>query len=571
MPEEGDERLDQKARMNSSHPAAKHTTLAGFVALVVLTGIAYFPALRGGFIWDDDDYITKNQTLRNVHGLGRIWFEFGATRQYYPLVYTSFWIENHLWGLQPAGYHVVNVLLHGTGAGLLWLILRRLAVPAAFIAAAAWALHPVNVESVAWVTERKNVLSGVFYFASGLEFLRWARIGSAKQDSPGSSQTYAAAIALFICALLSKSVTCTLPVALLIIFWWKRGRLTRRDLLAIAPFFSLGLVLGLTTARLENTNVGAGGPEWHRPYLLRLITAGQAFWFYLGKIVWPHPLIFVYPKWRIDPSAGLGFVALIGAIVLFAILWASRQRIGRGPAAAMLFYLATIAPALGFFNIYYAIRYSPVADHFAYLAIIGPITLVIAIIAGGIRAATVRERRATLGAAIGLPCLVTLGLLTWQQGLIYTNLESLWTDTVQKNPEAGIAQHGLGNIAQKRGQYAEAQERYERAITTEPPDSRTFFNLGTVLQNQGKLDEAQARYEEALRLEPDYAKCLVNYGALLVKKGRIDDAILAFAKAIRAQPGYILAHENLAKALDQAGRHEQAAAEYREVERLRRK
>lgn len=535
-----------------------------FLGLITLVGVAYRPALRGDFIWDDDDYIIKNQTLRDVHGLGQIWFELGATRQYYPLVYTSFWIENHLWGLRPSGFHVVNVLLHGLGTGLLWLTLRRLAVPGAFVAAAAWALHPINVESVAWITERKNVLSGVFYFAAALAFLRWAGVSSDERVSPRSPGAYAAAIALFVCALLSKSVTCTLPVALLVVLWWKKGRLTRSDWLAITPFVTLGLILGLTTAWLENTNVGAGGPEWHRPFPVRLITVGHAFWFYLGKIIWPHPLIFVYPKWRIDPGVVTSYIALLSAVVSFVVLWAFRKKVGRSPLAAMLYYFVTIAPALGFFNIYYAIRYSPVADHFVYLAAVGPIVLAVALADRWI------SRNSQLAArSIGAIVLLVLAALTWQQCRAYENLETLWTDTAAKNPEAGIAQHGLGNIAQKRGRYADAQQRYERAISTEPPDSKTYFNLGTVLQNQGKLDDAEHRYEEALRLEPDYAKCLVNYGSLLIKKGRTEDAILAFAKAVRAQPGYILAHENLAKALDQAGRHEQAAVEYREIKRIR--
>src|ERR1043166_7190485 len=208
----------------TSHPR-RHIYFC-VLALLALTLVAYLPALRGDFVWDDDDYVTKNETLRDIHGLGRIWFEFGATRQYYPVVYSSFWIENHLWGLRPIGYHVVNVLLHGIGSGLLWLILRRLAVPGAFLAASVFALHPINVESVAWITERKNVLSGVFYFASVLAFLRWwGPTDLVKRSANG----YAWGIALFVCALLSKSVTCTLPAALLIVLWWKRGRITRSE------------------------------------------------------------------------------------------------------------------------------------------------------------------------------------------------------------------------------------------------------------------------------------------------------------------------------------------------------
>jgi hypothetical protein len=188
------------------------------VALVALTLIAYYPAIRGGFIWDDDRYVTDNALLRSVDGLGKIWFKPGATIQYYPLVFTTFWIERHLWGLAPAGYHVVNVVLHAASAFLVYLIMRGLAVRGAVVVALLFALHPVHVESVAWITERKNVLSGLFYLAAAFVYLR-ANGWLTSADARPSPRAYAATLALFACALLSKTVTATLPAALLLVIW----------------------------------------------------------------------------------------------------------------------------------------------------------------------------------------------------------------------------------------------------------------------------------------------------------------------------------------------------------------
>lgn len=547
------------AESRASPPAATGFPLwLGAALLFVVTFIAYAPSLRGDFLWDDDDYVTNNPTLNDAHGLYRIWFEFGATRQYYPLVYTTFWLEKHVWGLNPIGFHVVNVLLHAAGAMLLWRVLMTLKIPGALLAALLFALHPLHVESVAWITERKNVLSGLFYFAAGLAYLRI-------DDVRSSGRRYAAAMALFLCALLSKSVTCTLPAALLLVLWWRHGHISRRDVVRLAPFFALGVALGLITAWMENTHVGAGGPEWDRSMAVRFVTAGRAFWYYLEKLLWPNPLIFVYPKWSIDTAAALQFLYPLSVLCLVAAFFALRRRIGRGPITAVLLYAGTILPALGFFNVYYAIRYSPVADHFAYLASVGPIVLV----AAGLMRFMNRQAQGSRAALIpgGVICIV-LASITWRQCGIYQNLETLWVDTIQKNPDAGIAHLNLGSFRLKQGRNAEAVSLFKRSIELEPPKAIAHFNLGTALLNENRVDEAIVNFRAALALQADYPKCLANLGNAYLTKGRAADAVAPLMRAIELKPDYALAHQNLATAFEQLGRIVDAERHYRDAARL---
>ena len=311
--------------------------------LVGLTAGAYIPAMSGGFIWDDDDYVQDNLTLRSLEGLGQIWFQPGATRQYYPLVHTTYWLEYRLWGLDPTGYHVVNVILHALSAVLVWRLLIRLKVSGAWAAAALFALHPVHVESVAWITERKNALSGAFYLGAAWAYLRY--------EEAHSPRLYWAALFLFAAALLSKTVTCTLPAALLLVLWWKGQTPMRRTAVALVPFFALGAAMSGMTVWMEKHSVGAWGPEWDLSLVERGLIAGRALWFYAAKLLVPLNLTFIYPRWAIDATAVWQYLYPIGALGVGALLWAFRERLGRGPLTGVLFFAGTLTPALGFFQL----------------------------------------------------------------------------------------------------------------------------------------------------------------------------------------------------------------------------
>ena len=549
----------------AAHPETRSSTrgvrLGLSLLLVVLTLLAYAPAMQGGFVWDDDDYVTENANLKSLAGLQRIWFELGAVPQYYPLVHTSFWVEYHLWGLRPLGFHLTNVLLHALNGLLLWELLRRLKVPGAWAAAALFVLHPIQVESVAWVTERKNVLSGTFYLLAALIYLGGRDDDEARDAAPGHVR-YAATVLLFLCALLSKSVTATLPAAFAVVLWFRRGRLARRDVVQLAAMIPLGVAAGALTSWMERFIVGAAGPEWALSPFDRLIVAGRAFWFYLGKLAWPHPLTFIYPRWDLAGASPAMLLVPAAALALLSALWFARGRIGRGPLTAALLFAGTLAPALGFVNVY-PMRFSFVADHFAYLAVIGPLALVAAAVVTGLR----RSKLLTPTLAFGLGALVIgiLGALTWQRGFAYADEETLWRDTLRKNPSSFIANGNLGGILLQRGALEPAAALFQTALRAKPDFPEGLDNLGIVRQRQGKLDEAAALFGEALKWNPKFANAHNNLGILLAQQGNASEALDHFVKAVGIRPSFAKAHQNLGLTLEGLGRTSDAVEEYGET------
>jgi protein O-mannosyl-transferase len=527
---------------------------AGAALIILLTVAAYLPALRGGFIWDDDSYVTENPTLRSLGGLEAVWLKPGATYQYYPLVFTSFWVEHHLWGLQPFGYHLVNILLHAVNAVLLWRVLRRLEIAGAWWVAAIFALHPVAVESVAWVTERKNTLSGLFYLLAALAWLRFRPLTARETNRAPDWRFYWLASGLFVCALLSKTVTCSLPAVLVLLIWWKRGRLEKRDSLALAPWFVLGAASGFMTRWMEQRLV-RGGAEWDLSFVQRCLLAGRALWFYAGKLCWPRHLTFIYPRWEIDTAAAWQYSFPLAAVVVLVTLWFLRIRLGKGPLVAVLFFGVTLAPALGFFNVY-PFRYSYVADHFQYLASIGLIALAVSAGAAVFRQAGQRGRElAVLSAAIFL---LLLGTATWGQAHAYHDLETLWRDTLAKNPNAWLAQNNLGTVLRQAGKSEEAIGHFAQAVRIKPDLAEAHYNLGVTLAQLNKTPEAIGHYEQALQLKPDFAEAHYNLGVALALSGRGPEAMVHWEQALRINPDYAEAHFNLGLALAQMGRTPEA-------------
>ena len=476
---------------DQTSPRAK--TLLGMAGIVLLVCIVYLPVVNCGFVWDDDPNVTGNSNLLSWHGLSQTWTNPIANQQYYPLTHTSFWIEYHLWELEPLGYHIDNVLLHALGAVLLWFILQQLSLPGAWLAAAVWAIHPINVESVAWVTERKNTLSGVFYFSALLAYLRYAGIGDVKRA--GSLKVYALALMMFACALLSKTATAMLPVVVLIVLWWKKDRLTRRQVLSAAPFFAMSFAMGLVTTWRESKAINAGGAHWTLPFAGKLIEAGESIAFYAGKLLCPTRMVYIYPRWRIDPGDVRQYVYPLMAVALPVILWTLRKKIGKAPVASILYFEVTLLPAIGFINQYFT-RYSYVQDHFQYLAGIG----VIALAAGLLT--TLLRRAGRLGIAMQAIVLVTLAVLSVQQIPKYHDEETLWLDTVAKNPSAYIALSNLGRIAYYRGDSEEATSYFIRAMKADPSQAEPHCNLGVSLFDRGNREEAFKEFRKAAQLDP---------------------------------------------------------------------
>lgn len=536
-------------------PSRRTALLAAL--LLAIVAVTYLPVLHAGFIWDDDEYVVENVNLRDTDGLVRIWTRPQSSPQYYPLVFTSFWIERQLFGLDARVSHVVNVLLHALNAGLLWILLRRLSVTAAFVIALVFAVHPVHLESVAWITERKNVLSTAFYLASALSYLAFLDVAS---DAVRARRWrwYAVSVACFACALLSKTVTATLPAALLLVIWWKRGRITRADLWPLAPMFVLGVGAGALTAWLEVHHVGAQGAEWALTPVARLLLAGRILVFYVGKLLWPTPLLFIYPRWEIDPAAPLQHVPLALVVLTIGLLWLARHRIGRGALAGVLFFAGTLVPALGFFDVY-PMRYSFVADHFQYVASIG----VIAVVVAGMAWLLGRAGMGRAGVPLAALAIVLLIAVARVEVRKYEGLETLWRDTAARNPEAWIAHNNLGNLLVKEGRYAEARAFFERAIALKPDLAEAHNNLGTAWLRDGNAERALALHRQALEIDPTYAEAHHNVAIDLSALGRHREARDAAEKAIAIDPSNAAAHFTLADALTALGERERAATHYR--------
>lgn len=522
------------------------------VLLIVAVFSAYLPVGKAGFIWDDDAHVTKPE-LQSVEGLARIWVEPGASQQYYPVVHSVFWLEHRVLGDDPLGYHVINVWLHALCAVLLFGVLRRLDVPGAWLAAVIFALHPVQVESVAWVAELKNTLSGVFYLSAAWFYLEY--------DEKRTLRTYVLALILFLLGLLSKSVIATLPAALLVVFWWKRGRLSmRRDVRPLTPFFLTGLGSGLFTCWIEHRFIGASGAEFGLLPLERGLIAGRAIWFYLWKLAWPLNLSFIYPRWQVSQTEWWQYVFPATVLVLLAVLaWRTRRGGARGPTAALFFFVGTLFPALGFVNVY-PFRYAFVADHFQYLACIGPITLV----AAGLVAVTDRWRKS--GWLVCVALVSVLAVLTWRQSRMYEGMRTLWETTIRRNPECWMAYSNLSVLALEEGRVDEAIYDAKKALALNPRGYReAYVNLGNALFQKGEPAAAQEAYEKALKIEPSFALAWNNLGNVLLGTGRIAESIGAFENAIKLRPGFVEAHSNLGNALLQTGDAGQAIVQFKKA------
>ncbi|MFT3868887.1 MAG: tetratricopeptide repeat protein [Nibricoccus sp.] len=585
--------------------------LLGLV-LVAMVVLAYQPAWTAGFIWDDDDYVTNNPLLSAPDGLWRIWFSTDSPSQYFPLTYSSFRLQYSLWALNPAGYHWVNILLHAVNALLVWRLLARLSLPGAWFGAAVFALHPLQVESVAWITELKNVQSLFFFLLALLAWLEWA-------ERPKPWRWYALALLFHALALLSKTTACTLPAALVLILWLKHKPIDLRRWLQLAPFVLLSLAMGLLTVWWERHHQGTGAVAFSYNALDRLLIASRSLCFYLGKFLWPVDLTFSYPLWKIDAASLLAYVWLILLLALTAVLFLLRKQFGRGPGTALVWFAAMLSPLLGFIMLY-TFKYTFVADHYVYVALLGPAAL----LAAGLHSLRLPALRLGLSAVILLACAAA----TFRQSHMYKDLRSLWQTTIEKNPRSFMGHNNLGaiflqqgNIDQaivhfrtaleilpnhgnahgnlahallQKGQSEEALAHFRRAIEIEPNEPKAHADLAHGLLRLGRLDEATASAQRALELNSDFAEAhyhlglilfqkqqlsdallhltiaatlrpqniefLNNLGWTLLQDGQIDAAIERFTTVIHLQPALIHAHANLALAYHQQGREQEAIA-----------
>jgi len=538
--------------------------------LLLVVMLAYAPALQGGFLWDDDTYISNEFHLRTWQGLWQIWFVPGATEQYYPLTFTVFWLEYHLWGLNTVGYHVVTALLHGIAAVLLWQVLARLRVRGALLAGAIFALHPVNVMSVAWMTELKNTLSGCLALGAGWAYIRFADLG-VYEKPPGQVGTqakkplwnwYVLALVFFALAMLAKTSVSFLPVTLLLILWWKKNQMTGRDVLYLLPMAGISVGMGVLTIYVEQHSGGATGSDFHLGFIERVLVSGRSFWFYLGKLLFPYDLTFIYPRWHIDAGAWWQYVYPLATMVLLMGLWMARGRIGKGAwVAFMHFYMTTSMLIL--IVVLYMMRYSFVSDHWQYLGSMGMCGLFAAGLTTGWERLGLGGKSWGVGLSLGL--LAGLGLLTWRQCGMYSNLETLYRTTIERNPACWLAYNNLGLALEQKGQMDNAIAQFQKTLEIRPDFTEAHNNLGNVLSQEGHMDEAMAQYHRALEIDPNNAEAHNDLGNALVQKGQVDEAIAQYQKALKIRANYAEAHNDLGNALVQKEQMEEAIGQYQKA------
>jgi len=595
--------------------------------LILFVILAYTPTWHAGFIWDDDIILTYNPCIVGPFGLKEIWTT--AAADICPLVLTTFWVEHELWGLAPLPYHLVNIVMHGACAILLWRVLCSLGVPGAWLGAALWALHPVMVESVAWITEMKNTESGLFFLLSILFFVKWlkteepneeqaddgvtpdvGRVASPRRPPltggseirPYRARVFAYMLSLLFAALAmaSKSSTVILPVVLCLCAWWIEGRWQWRNVARVAPMLLMSVAAGAVSIWTQGLQLAtaAGDPQWVRPWPQRLAAAGDAVWFYLGKLLWPDPLITIYPRWQIDASQWVSYLPLLAVILLFFILWLKLRSGVAGSRAcffALAYFLTALLPVLGLID-NSIFRYSLVFDHLQYLASIGPLALAGAGLTrvwdlllspqcwpkgigvwaygrirlrqgfvGQVGVGAGTSKNLWLQPAFCAGLLLILGLLTWQRTRIYESTETFWSDTLAKNPNSWVGHNNLGFALFQKGHADEAISHFQKALEVNPNYKDAHNNLANALLQKRRLDEAICEYQKTLEIEPSYAAGHFNLGVALSQKGQVDAAIFQYQKAIEINPNFLGAYTNLGNTLFQRGDFDEAITQYQKA------
>jgi protein O-mannosyl-transferase len=610
-------------------------TLAGILVIVLATTIAYWPCRHGEFLWDGTLLITENQLVKASDGLYRIWFTTESI-DYWPVTNSMFWLEWHLWGDNTTGYHAVNLTLQIASSLLIWLILKRLSVPGAFLAALLYAMHPVNIEGVAWIAQLKNCLSLFFFLLSLICYLKADRGLTAERSSeslltnvatlqPLSVLWYWISVAMFVLAMLSKGSVAMLPVMLLLIIWWRRSKITRIDLTRTAPFFLVAIVLTLVNIWFQTHGTGEislatfmltmlskgsvavlpigflliawfrrgrivrvdliytvlcflvaaiiltllniwvpvhGSNEIIRfvTPLQRLLGAGAVPWFYLYKALLPINLSFVYPQWYVHPDNILWWLPLCASIAITVLLFWQRNRpLIRPLFVAWLFFCVALLPVMGLSDVYF-MKFSLVADHYQYIAMIAVLTLV--------AAALSYLKPKPLAIGVGVFLAGTCGALAFQQTYKYVDGDTLYQSILAKNPNCWLAYNNQGVLLLKAGHVDEAIASYEKALAMDANMIEAQNNLGAALAKKGDYQGAIEHYNQALTIKPNYADAHGNLGLALAQIGNQASALDELQTAFMLNPNLPNISFNLALQLKQMGRNQEALKQYQQTVRM---
>jgi Flp pilus assembly protein TadD len=513
--------------------------------IIVLAGLWTFaPALRGQFLWDDVPLVAGNVSLRSIEGLGQIWFA-PPRSDYWPLTWTLLWFEYQLWGNDPFPYHLTCLALHLTSALLIWRLLARLGLRWGWLGGLLFAVHPLAAESVAWISEIKNTLSLPFFLLACDAWL------DADEGKPKGTLR---SVLFYLAAMLAKTSTVALPVMLALYCWWKRGTVTRGEMVRLVPYIVIAVLLGIVTIHFQNNHVANDRVEAGDAGT-RLARAGSAIVFYATRFVAPVGFMPVYPKPSFPPLVALDFLPLAGVLAVLAAVWTQRRGWGRHALFGVGFFLLTLAPVVGLVKMQF-MRVSWVSDHLAYLPMIGLIGLTVATVER--LAARLAPPARKAGAVLGV---IVLGALAWESrqiAAVFVNADTLWTYALARNPDASPAAENLGTILMRHGQVPEAMDYFRQAIQSDPDNSEAHVNLGTALLRTGHAEEAEQQYRRAIEANPDYANAHNALAVLCMQTGRFPEAFAEYDVALRIDPTFADAHHNLASLLLYTGRTDEA-------------
>ncbi len=525
----------------------------GGFSLIGMVFLAYLPALGAGYIWDDGA-VTENRLLLSASGLWKLWSDPSKEtnpyeEHYWPLTYTTFWLENRLWGLHPSAHHLINVGLHALNAALFWRVLRRLDVPGAWLAAAIFGIHPLHVESVAWIIERKNVLSTLFYLAAALMFLR------SLQSLKSGRTAYAASLFFFVLGMLSKTSVAGLPVALAICLWWRPNLAGRRALSRLTAMLAVSAGMSVWDVWVVRHHAHT---KFGFTLLERMIIAGQALWHYTGKLLWPVNLIAAYPRWVIYTGWAWAYLFPAGLIAVLVLSFLGSRATCKGALAAVLFFIVALAPLLSFIDFGW-MNYAFAADRFQYLADLGPISLFAASVASWLR------RRPALRGLAAAGLLGALLSLTWRQGSLYRDPASLYRHSLERNPSSALMHYNLGTEYGKRGESDQAAEEYGNALSLNPYYFEAHNNLGALLVQKGKFTAAMEHYRAAKEIRPQFFDVYWNMAIALRESGDVPGAVAQLQEALRFQPHAPQLKFTLGKLAFDQGRFDEAIGSFNDA------
>lgn len=516
------------------------------LAILAITAAVFYPLQDADFIWDDHDHFVSDVLQTEPDALQRIWFSPNKTVwNYWPVSRSSFWLERQLWGVNAAYSHYLNIVLHTLSAVLLFCILTYIRMPGAWLAALIFAIHPLTVESVSWIAERKNVLSMFFFMLSiGCYF-----IFDDRRRSP--FLFYGLSILFYILALLSKSSVIVLPLVIAAI-QFVRGRPWNREfILSLLAFIFLSCLSALVSIYFEEHYIGTHPHYFDRTFLDKVLVASTIPFFYLKQFIFPSELMFIYPRWQLDPAKIYSYLPLISLLLSAVIMVIYRKKPWcKVLIATTLVYLACLFPVMSFFKVY-GMRFSYVADHWAYVSLL-PLCTITAL---GMHKLLSGNRK--IYVVVSCSMIALLSFVSWNHTKVYLDPFSLWQDTVSKNPSAAIAHNHLASMYAKSGDIQKAGYHLSMAIQYDPYNNNLYRNRAILRKHMGDLEGAiQDLRTSVSLLEDSYGVLYPVIAEWLILQGNEQEAIEEYDRAIAKFPDDPVPRDLKQKLLEKMKDHE---------------